>query len=375
LKSPFGQHYYGSAKTKFNMKNIRPHKIILRFLIIFFIHLIFVYGDTSMEIWEFNVRKNIFSLVFISYWMLVWFIAESFTNVIYKKQSLSNNKSNTYTYILFFTNLIFAFWAAFAFNLLYRSMDIHVFHRGEGWSIIPILNPELTLSLFSFHMLFFTFDTFFASILKSKEAQLNMEKMKRENMKAQYLVLKSQLDPHFLFNSLSVLSSIIHTDVDLGEEFIMRLSKTLRYVIEKKELSLVPVKEEIHFVDDYFFLINQRFEEGIIFENAIDESIVQENYIPPASLQLLIENTVKHNRFSKEKPLNIKIYNDHKNIIVVNNINTREDQSNSTNQGLHNLSQRYSYFSEAEVIISIKDKEFMVSMPLLTKADYEHFNF
>lgn len=357
------------------MKNIRPHKTILRFLIIFFIHLIFVYGDTSMEIWEFNVRRNIFSLVFISYWMIVWFIAESFTNAIYKKQSLSNTKSISYTYILFFTNLIFAFCAAFAFNLLYRNMDIHVFHRGEGWSIVPILNPELTLSLFSFYMLFFTADTFFASILKSKEAQLNMEKMKRENMKAQYLVLKSQLDPHFLFNSLSVLSSIIHTDADLGEEFIMRLSKTLRYVIEKKELSLVPVKEEIHFVDDYFFLINQRFEEGIIFENAIDESIVQENYIPPASLQLLIENAVKHNRFSMEKPLNIKIYNDHKNIIVVNNINTREEQSNSTNQGLHNLSQRYSYFSEAEVIISIKDKEFMVSMPLLTKADYEHFNF
>lgn len=357
------------------MNKLRPNKFILRFLIIFFVNLIFVAGDSSMEMWDFSGRRILFSFFFIGYWMIVWFIAEYFTNVIHKKQASSSNKKTIYNYLLFFINFVFALIAGFGFNLIYRITDIHYFHNVEGWANIPILNPELSLSLFSFYMIFFTADIFFTAILEKKESQIKIERMKRENMKAQYLVLKSQLDPHFLFNSLSVLSSIIHTDVNLAEEFILRLSKTLRHVIEKKELTLISLKEEISFVDDYFFLIRTRFEEGIVFENKIDSSIIQESYIPPASLQLLIENAVKHNKFSSDEPLRIKLYNDKKQIIVMNNINARDDQINSTNQGLQNLTQRFSYFSDKAVSIAINETSFIVSMPILTKTDYERTNF
>ena len=356
------------------MNKRRPNKYILRFLVIFFFSLIYISGDTSMDILEFSFRKNTYWLMFMTFWYMVWFIAEWFTNAI-KKKSIAVHKENAYSYLLFIANSLFAFITAFTFNLMYRNVDIHFFQREEGWSDIMILNPELTLSFFSFYMLFFTADTFFTSILQGKESQLNMEKMKRENMKAQYLVLKSQLDPHFLFNSLSVLSSIIHSDVNLAEEFLMRLSKTLRYVIEKKELTLVSLDEEIHFIEDYFFLINNRFEEGINFNNSLDKTICQDNYIPPASLQLLIENAVKHNRFSADEPLQIELYSENNRIIVKNNINIRDDQTNSTNQGLQNLSQRFSYFTESEVSITLNESEFIVSIPILTKADYERFNF
>jgi LytS/YehU family sensor histidine kinase len=182
------------------------------------------------------------------------------------------------------------------------------------------------------------------------------------------------LEPHFLFNSLSVLSSIIHTDIDLAEEFILRLSKTLRYVIEKNELTLVPLKDEIQFAEDYFFLIRNRFEEGIIFENSIESSIIQNSYIPPASLQLLIENAVKHNKFSSDVPLQIQLFNDDGNLIVKNNMNLRDDLAESTKQGLQNLVQRFSYFSDHMVGIVEEESEFIVSMPILTKSDYERFN-
>jgi len=242
------------------------------------------------------------------------------------------------------------------------------------WSDMPLFNPEFTLSLLMIYMMVFSFDIYYHSNIKRKEDQLKMEKLKQENTLAQYLVLKSQIEPHFLFNSLSVLSSIIHTNINLAEEFILRLSKTLRYVIEKNELALVPLKDEVLFVEDYFFLIKNRFEEGIIFENSIDKSIIQNSYIPPSSLQLLIENAVKHNKFTSDDPLRIQLYTDGELLIVKNNIKLRDDITNSTNQGLQNLTQRFSYFSDKAVSITLNETDFTVSMPILTKTDYERFN-
>ncbi len=262
---------------------------------------------------------------------------------------------------------------AFIFNLLYRYGDVNFF-GDTPWEGIPLFNPELTLSLFSIYMMIFTADIFFTSALKRKEDEVKMEKLRKENALAQYLVLKSQIEPHFLFNSLSVLSSFIKSDADMAEEFLLRLSKTLRYVIEKNELTLVPLKEEIGFVEDYFFLIRQRFDKGILFENLLDKQVIKNCYIPPASLQLLIENAVKHNKFTSEEPLQISIYNDDKHIFVKNNINLRNDNDSSTNQGLQNLIQRFSFFSESTVNIEINETDFTASLPILTKTEYEHFN-
>ena len=294
------------------MRSPWSNKLIIRFSVIFFVHLIFVTGDATMDIWGFNFRRIVFSTFFITFWMFIWYAAGYINDIIHNKQALSPEHKSGYNWLLFFFNFVFSLTAAFIANLAYRFGDLYFFESYEAWADVPIGNPELTMSLFSLYMIIFTADIYFASTIKRKEDQIKMEELKRENTLAQYLVLKSQLEPHFLFNSLSVLSSIIHTDINLAEEFILRLSKTLRYVIEKNEMTLVPLREEIQFVDDYFFLIRNRFEEGIIFENSIEESIIQSSYIPPASLQLLIENAVKHNKFSAKDPLQIHIYNDQK---------------------------------------------------------------
>ncbi len=356
------------------MNNLRSNKFLMRFFLIFFVHLIFVTGDQSMQIWEINLRRVLFLFLFIAYWLIIWYVAAYFSAVIHKKQASSIKNKSLFGYLLFSFNFVFGFIAGFGYNLIYRIVDMRIFHMNEVWSDVPIFNPELTMSLFSIYMMIFTADVFFTSTLKRKEDQLKMEKLKRENTLAQYLVLKSQIEPHFLFNSLSVLSSLIQTNTDIAEEFLLRLSKTLRYVIEKNELALVPLHDEIHFVNDYFFLIRHRFDEGIIFENALDKSIVQNSYIPPASLQLLIENAIKHNKFTMENPLRIILYNDEKQIVVKNNIDLRDDVVESTNQGIQNLTQRFSCFSEQAVNIEINESDFTVSMPILTKIDYERFN-
>jgi len=239
---------------------------------------------------------------------------------------------------------------------------------------VPLFNPEFTLSLLMIYMMVFSFDIFHQSNIKRKEDQLQLEKLKQENTLAQYLNLKSQLEPHFLFNSLSVLSSLIQTNTNVAEEFLLRLSKTLRYVIEKNELTLVPLKDEIRFVKDYFYLIRHRFEDGIIFKNTLNKTVIQNSYIPPASLQLLIENAVKHNKFTVERPLKIHLYNNEKQIIVKNNMNLRDDISETTNQGLQNLTQRFSYFSDHVVSVASDEIDFSVSMPILSKKDYERIN-
>ncbi len=239
---------------------------------------------------------------------------------------------------------------------------------------MSLLNPELTMSLLMMYMMVFAFDVYYRFSIKAKEDQIQLEKLRRENAIAQYLNLKSQIEPHFLFNSLSVLSSIIYTDVNLASEFILRLSRILRYVIEKNEFMLVPLREEISFAEDYLFLIQTRFEEGIICDNLVKRDVVNTTYIPPATLQLLIENAIKHNKFTKEKPLRIQLTREKDHLVVKNNINRRKDFQNSTKQSLDNLIRRFSHLSDKPVVVHQTEETFKVNIPILTGKQYERFN-
>ncbi|MCD4682625.1 MAG: sensor histidine kinase [Bacteroidales bacterium] len=357
------------------MKRKNINKFFVRLLFIFFINFIVKIGDQSINVFsDITLRGIVYTSYFIIYWLCIWYVAEFLNSKIQKRQESSSGSKKFHTFLLFSFHFAYGMLVSFLANLFFRFGDIHVFHMDIPWSGVPLFNPEFTLSLLMIYIMVFSFDIYYQSNIKRKENQIQLEKLKQENTLAQYLNLKSQIEPHFLFNSLSVLSSIIHTDINLAEEFILRLSKTLRYVIEKNELALVPFKEEIRFVEDYFFLIKNRFDEGIIFENSIDKSIILKSYIPPASLQLLIENAIKHNKFTSDDPLRIQLFADGELIVVKNNINLRDDIVDSTNQGIQNLTQRFSYFSDKPVSITINETDFTVAIPILTKTDYERFN-
>jgi LytS/YehU family sensor histidine kinase len=289
-------------------------------------------------------------------------------------QKMSSKQTHIHTILLFTFHFSFGFIFAFLANFLYRLGDIYLFHNKEGWRDVTVFNPELTMSLLLIYMMVFSFDNYYNASIKTNEDKLQLEKLKRENTLAQYLNLKSQIEPHFLFNSLSVLSSVIHSDTNLASEFTIRLSRILRYMIEKNEHILVPLKDEISFVDNYFFLIQTRFQEGIIFKNNLHKRVINSSYIPPASLQMLIENAVKHNKFTKKYPLEIIIENDEENLVVTNNLNIRDDIKNSTRLGLENLKERFRQFTSSHVVIEETESQFKVSLPILTKLHYERFN-
>jgi len=350
------------------------NKFLTRFAFLVLMHFIFKTGDYSFEhVFDLSFRGNLFTLFFFTYWLLVWYLAEYINKKFLVQDFHSAHKQKRTSYLLFLFHAVFAFLVAFSFNVSYRIGDLHLFDN--DWQGIPLLNPELTVSLFGFYLMVFAFDIYVNSIVKKKEGELQLEKLKQENIMAKYLNLKSQIEPHFLFNSLSVLSSLIYTNVDLASDFILKLSKILRYVIERNDRLLVPLEDEMAFVNDYLFLMNTRFEAGIVFQNNIESSLISKSIIAPISIQLLIENAIKHNKFNEDEPLCIQIDNDTDYLIVRNNLNLLKNGQDSTKKGLDNLSKRFSYLTNKTMKVEMTDTEFVVYLPILSSEKYESANF
>mgnify|MGYP000504151473 CR=1 FL=1 len=183
---------------------------------------------------------------------------------------------------------------------------------------------------------------------------------------AKFESLKSQLDPHFLFNSLNVLTSLIGENPKQAERFTTKLSKVYRYVLEQRNKELIPLSEELKFARTYMELLQMRFEDAIQFEIPTETSN-DDLKIVPLSLQLLLENAVKHNVVSSKKPLKLRIFEQDGVLIIENNVNPKEAIGKSTKVGLKNITDRYRLLTKRSVSI-INDKiTFKVSLPLLTK--------
>lgn len=199
-------------------------------------------------------------------------------------------------------------------------------------------------------------------------ANTQVLKLQKENLQSQFEVLKQQVNPHFLFNSLNVLTSLIKADPDLAETFTEKLSKVYRYVLENKEKDLVSLSTEMDFLNAYLFLINIRFSGKIIVEIDIDSKYTEYRVLPIA-VQMLIENAIKHNTYSKTNPLLINIYTDENgNLIVCNNLKARETIMASTGVGLENITRRYALITDHTPVFAKTETHFIARLPLL-KAD------
>ena len=187
---------------------------------------------------------------------------------------------------------------------------------------------------------------------------------------AQFESLKNQIDPHFLFNSLNVLSSLIEENPENAQKFTTSLSKIYRYVLEQKDKELVSVTEELTFAKTYMNLLKMRFENSITYEISADfnpETSGDDAKVVPLSLQLLLENTIKHNVVSEQKPLHIKIYIENNYLIVENNLQKKEVLQDRRGVGLQNIVNRYGLISERKMIIEEDGNYFKVKIPILTK--------
>lgn len=202
-------------------------------------------------------------------------------------------------------------------------------------------------------------------LMEWRKTAIEAEKLRSEKLASQYQSLKNQLNPHFLFNSLNVLSNLVYENADKSADFIQKLSKIYRYVLDAQEEELVPLSSEIEFAKNYLELQKIRFEENLVFTFKLMEN--QNQMLPPLSLQLLLENAIKHNIASQENPLFIHISQEGNELWISNTYQPKTTQiEDSTGIGLKNIELRYEILGNRKPIIIQNENEFVVRLPLLT---------
>ncbi len=202
------------------------------------------------------------------------------------------------------------------------------------------------------------------SIIGWKNSIIEAEQYKRQSIESQYSALVNQINPHFLFNSMNALSSLIPQSPEKAVEFVNRFSKIYRYVLEVKDKIVCEIKDELDFLDSYCYLQKIRFGDNLLIEKQIDASCLN-CFLPPLSLQFLVENAIKHNEVSKTNPLNIKIFSNSKYITVTNNLKLKFTKQDSPGIGLKNLKERYHHLTELKPEFLIKNNEYIAKVPLI----------
>lgn len=356
-----------------------------------------------------KVQKNWFSKLALRALLLSFLV---FFTIVYLHQgSLIFNSDGS---LIFNRMAVFEFSVTFVFLL-----GVFVSHRGISWlinkssltsfnkvvkkgveALLVILSSVLCLFLFvllPFYLIFpeievqpdrIRFNYIFMALLTlffyyfverergKKQLQAEMlraESLQKENFKAQLKSLKDQVSPHFLFNSLNVLSSLIQQDREKATEFTERLSDLYRSFLENSHLQLISLEKELEVVEAYIYLLKTRFGEAVRFEVDIEQE-KKKLLLPPASLQMLIENAIKHNGSTRKRPLIISIRSGENYVSVHNNLQPRNEEMKSTRTGLENIKTRYRFLSDEEVEITETKSDFTVKLPLL-KVENENSHY
>lgn len=210
------------------------------------------------------------------------------------------------------------------------------------------------------HLLFQNYQT--------QQMGIELERTKAVNLGAQYELLKQQVNPHFLFNSLNTLKSMVDIQDPQSSDFILKLSDFYRFTLESRKLDLISLREELQILDSYVYLLKARFEDGFILNNNVDQK-QYDSAIPPFTLQLLTENCIKHNVVSLDKPLHINLYTEGDFLVIENQIQLKRGVL-STGVGLDNINQRFMHLVHAAIEIDKNETTFKVKIPLI----YDYHN-
>ncbi|WP_053971410.1 sensor histidine kinase [Mangrovimonas sp. ST2L15] len=230
-----------------------------------------------------------------------------------------------------------------------RQFNVLMFLRGVVFSIF------IYLIMYYLHVL-----------SDRQQALLEIESLKKEKLEAQLHSLKSQISPHFLFNSLSTLRTIV-PDAS-SKKYVLQLSNVYRYLLGFKESNVTTLEEELEFIQSYLYILHERFEEALVVDMDIDQTL-KSKLLPPLALQLLVENAIKHNVVSLDDPLSVQIKNEASLLVVTNNLQPKLTHEESTGKGLDNINKRYKLLANQQIEIYKTDQNFTVKIPLLTEQD------
>ncbi|WP_299114706.1 histidine kinase [uncultured Winogradskyella sp.] len=336
-------------------------KIAIRFLIInviyFLIKLTIAHDDKP----EMIDRAAIFYYftAFILF-MLTWEVNDWLIKKDRKSLSSKDLSVKSSIAILLKTLLIVCPTAAVIYYLGIFQLDFCQIQAENPWLRFRIDFLRATLLGASLSI----FNQFYRIIEEKKEVEAKVHELKKEMMTSKYNSLKSQISPHFLFNSLNTLTSLMYEDRDLASDFVTRLASCYRYILDNREEDLVSLDKELQFLDSFIFMMKVRHDGSISISTDIDAQHKM-LLIPTLSIQMLVENALKHNYYSKEQPIRIEIFTKNDVLVIKNNIRKRNDSNSSLQLGLANIKKRYAFYTNEGVTVKDDSKNFVVVMPLL----------
>ncbi|MDR2039078.1 MAG: histidine kinase [Bacteroidales bacterium] len=265
--------------------------------------------------------------------------------------------------------ILFAVFTFFiSFTVFFSGM--YILYRVEGWDTSQFLT-HIFQRQFGGAFLSVTIGVLMAPVAFFykiwRQAVDREQQLREENLKYKYRTLKTQVNPHFLFNSLNTLSELVYVDAKKADNYIHKLAGIYRYILEHEETDLIPLDEELEFVKQYFELQKERAGNSILLDMDV-ENASQFNIIP-ISLQILVENALKHNSASEENPLKICIDNNDGYIIVSNNMQRKSILNDSPGTGLVNLEQRTKLITGREIIRSQENGLFIVKLPVISTSE------
>lgn len=327
--------------------------------ILFVVELIFRYSS-NIEV-EYNLQLLKVFGYYIMYSAPLTFVNSFFFDYLNDKVVWNHYKKYRLA-IGFLGSVIITLVTVFLVRLFHRVvLDGVTYNEFLATETLDFYYTSLIITIVA--SLFFHAFYFYQELQKNK---IKEQKVIAGTASAKFDALKNQLDPHFLFNSLNVLTSLIDENPESAQKFTTALSKVYRYVLEQKNKDLVTVDEELEFAKTYMSLLKMRFEDSIIFEIP-EQASNPESKVVPLSLQLLLENAVKHNMVTSSKPLHIKIYETNNLLVVENNLQPKQIVKKSSGVGLDNIKQRYDLLTDRKVNINQQADSFAVAIPMLTK--------
>lgn len=339
------------------MEKIKTHlltfgKHLLIVLLIGFVISLTFGGLGIFSSWDVFVKVTLYCLVI---GLSLWY-GSNLTGLVVN-HFLAWNSTPLKTLLVHISSLfVYSAIAIFVVNLFFFEslFGVSMFTHPKFFSLVGIIQLIISMIITSVYYVIHFFKEW-------QQAMRLKEEMKREALAQSYEALKSQLNPHFLFNSLSVLSALVEKDTRASQDFIRKLSDVYRYVLEQKDQELVPIKEELDFVKAFLSLNQIRHGKNLTFVLQ-DENT--SGYVIPMSVQLLVENALKHNEISSENPLSIEIQCSGEHIRVSNNIQLKSHIVESGGIGLNALKKRIEFVFGKPLLINTENNTFTVFVPI-----------
>lgn len=269
----------------------------------------------------------------------------------------------------FFTEIVIILFMVGSLTILFSYVStffLTIEENREGdYFFAFVLMTMLFIAIF----MLFAFHEFMYLSSDKVNLKLTNALLQKQNYMSKYEALRNQVNPHFLFNSLNVLSSLVYVDPVKADTFIKKFSDVFRYVLELNQEKMVTVKRELAFLDAYLYLQQIRFGDNLLIHKCLD-NIALDSSIPPLTFQLAIENAIKHNVITNQNKLNIWIENDNDHIIIKNNYSYRATNGNSTGIGQKNLAEKYRLINKGQPKFTIEDNYYKVSLPLIKEMQW-----